>query len=340
MADRIERYLGRLEAELEGRINDARLEEILVEVEGHLRESEEGWRELGEPDELANRLAVDGFGGLESLSFHVQKSKGGEYSAKVWGNIAMASSFVLVISLVIVSALVSSMTLAMIGVVLPAMLCLLASFFGRMRILRGVGIGFLAGVIGLMILFMPLGRAAITNGLPTLGMSLGDAGVMCGGAVQSSYSTRLELQRAREAVKESEAFLSVAHEGPPTLFHLSRTRADQKVMLIKVFDGGYGYSYTKDYAKARDSWLKHGDAFVGKMRENEVRARYRFHQAMEMDHASFRQRIVPVLVALGILVGSGGVLLGFVVGCGIGLRKFVDLVELVLKKVRRYGIQK
>jgi hypothetical protein len=62
VADRIERYLGRLEAELEGRVDGARLDEILFEVEGHLRESEEGWRELGEPDELANRLAVEEFG--------------------------------------------------------------------------------------------------------------------------------------------------------------------------------------------------------------------------------------------------------------------------------------
>jgi hypothetical protein len=68
MADRIERFLGRLEAELEGRVDGVRLEEILVEVEGHLRDSEEGWRELGEPDELANRLAVAGFGGHAAIT--------------------------------------------------------------------------------------------------------------------------------------------------------------------------------------------------------------------------------------------------------------------------------
>ena len=62
MADRIERYLGRLEAELDGRVDEARLEEILVEVEGHLRESEEAYRELGEPEELANRFAIEEFG--------------------------------------------------------------------------------------------------------------------------------------------------------------------------------------------------------------------------------------------------------------------------------------
>jgi len=75
MVDRIERYLGRLEAELEGRVDGVRLSEILDEVEGHLRESEEGWRELGEPDALANRLAVEGFDDKELLGIRVAKNQ-------------------------------------------------------------------------------------------------------------------------------------------------------------------------------------------------------------------------------------------------------------------------
>lgn len=75
MADRIERYLGRLEAELEGRVEAEQLEAVLLEVECHLRESEEAYIELGEPDELANRLAVDGFGGVEEICSIGKKSR-------------------------------------------------------------------------------------------------------------------------------------------------------------------------------------------------------------------------------------------------------------------------
>jgi len=63
VADRIERYLGRLETELEGRVSRDRIDEILVEVEGHLRESEASIRELGEPGALADAIALEGFDG-------------------------------------------------------------------------------------------------------------------------------------------------------------------------------------------------------------------------------------------------------------------------------------
>lgn len=68
MADRIERYLGRLEAELEGRVPAERIAEILLEVENHLRESEKAYLELGEPSDLANRLALEEFGGEKAIS--------------------------------------------------------------------------------------------------------------------------------------------------------------------------------------------------------------------------------------------------------------------------------
>lgn len=67
MADRIERYLGRLEAELENKLDSAQLDAVMLEVECHLRESENAYVELGEPNELANRLAVENFGGIEEI---------------------------------------------------------------------------------------------------------------------------------------------------------------------------------------------------------------------------------------------------------------------------------
>jgi len=66
MADRIRGYLNRLEIELRNRVEPERLSEILLEVEGHLRESEENYQQLGAPEDLAKRLALEEFGEANS----------------------------------------------------------------------------------------------------------------------------------------------------------------------------------------------------------------------------------------------------------------------------------
>lgn len=66
MADRIREYLNRLEGELRNQVEADRLAEILLEVEGHLRESEENYQQLGAPEDLAKRLALEEFGEANS----------------------------------------------------------------------------------------------------------------------------------------------------------------------------------------------------------------------------------------------------------------------------------
>jgi|GEM_PF-4892547 len=340
MVDRIERYLGRLEAELEGRVDGVRLSEILDEVEGHLRESEEGWRELGEPDALANRLAVEGFGGIAELSLQVRDTTHfGGRPHEIWNYIGWLSSFTLMVGLVVVSALISSMVATFWIVIFPAVLLVISSFIRSNDAWRRTLLGGATAMICLLVLFLSVGRASFSGGWPILGLNIGNSAAIARGQIQSDGLARRELSDAETMLADSERHFSVAKESIK-LFPFMHPERSKKWLLIGVSDSGYRYSYTDDHAAAYQSWLKDGRQFIEIMQTNVVKARERLEIAKQFSNADLGQRILPILASLGLLFCFGSLILVVSVGLGVLLRRIVGMIEKVMKKVVRYGVQK
>ena len=338
MADRIERYLGRLEAELAGRVEGVRLEEILVEVEGHLRESEEAYRELGEPEELANRLAVDGFGGVPELSVQIEeKAKFSSEWVRCWVNAGRIASFISVCGLIVVSALISSMTLAFWVVIVPFIVVLFSSFFVRAGAFRRMAGGVVTASICLLILFLAVGRSTFSGGWPILGLSLGNGNILYGGAVHSIASDHAGVEWAERLVAEGEKHLHVARYGPVFDFEEVPYEGQGGALLINASDQNWGYSRTEDFVAARKSWLSDGELFLERVRESERQARSRFQKTREMDNASLGVRLMPLLGALFISCVLSGVALGICVALGVGLRWLVEQTGVIVQKGVKFG---
>ncbi len=347
MADRIERYLGRLEAELEGRVDGARLEEILVEVEGHLRDNEDAYRELGEPDDLANRLAVDGFGGVAELSLQVQHGERASGATQKFGEvIRFIGSFLIVCWAVMVPTIFADSGFW--SLIFPEVALVIACFLAKGRVWRQIIQGALAAGVCVLVLFLSIGRLAYSGGEPILGLSLTGSQVMSGGQVHSVVAAQQELEEANVLVKDAERYNSVAHEGPPNFLRYlaiqdgrySPVKGRNEVMSISMRDGFYGYKFTTDYLAARETWLIHGESFIEHIRGLAFQAKNRLEVAEQLQESTISANAFGIVLAVTPLLGGAVIVLSICGGIGLGLRRIVDGIEQMVKKVTRYGIQK
>lgn len=257
MADRIERYLGRLESELEGRVEDSQIAELLVEVEGHLRESEEAYIELGEPSELANRLAVDGFSGLNII----HKTKPYKLTAPQLKR--------------------SQLALASICGVMPFLWFADEWLGGKLNVPMSVYLAFFAGAVVygmksgssrlrvsltglacalsmLLLLFAGYGRVGNNlDGSTYLGMKFGSR-VISRGAVRNP----MDLQPPNTAslpVKEGQRYLTLANKN----LELPRLKFEQIWHPVKLdSEGGYALVLTKNMAIAQSAWIINGPGYI------------------------------------------------------------------------------
>ena len=313
MADRIERYLGRLEAELAGRVDGARLEEILVEVEGHLRESEEAYRELGEPTELANRLAVDGF-----------RSKSAKPDAARILGLTILTVLAAVIPILWFwgSWVAESPHVAVGGAGLVAGAVVVLGYGVSRGALRAVGAGFAAGVLILTFAFGQVGRAGVYgDGSVWLGVSIKERILSKGIArMPSDYSSEGDLNlSSAEATK----LFGQARRG-------EALASNKNGWIVVPWQEGFEHfnvSLSKDEAAARTQWLNAGNEYVESRQLEEAniaRVREEFEIAETM---VWQERI-------GYLAGSGWRTLLMALVCSIGLVMMGGLFRRISMKAK------
>jgi len=341
VADRIERYLGRVEAELDGRINQDQLEALLIEVEDHLRESEQGWRELGEPEDLANRLAVERFGGIQDLRAPLSLIGQPAWSENVSNWVGKVGATCLIIGTVLTSTIVSSMQLAVPVVLGSCLAVILSCYVLKAGAIRKVVVGALTGVFCLLLLFGTIGRAAkASDGAPVLGLHLGNDVVVTRSTPTSLWDARENVAEMNQRLQESIAFNSAAKSEKPELFALSRIRSDGKYLLINVFENGYGQTFTSDAKLSRESWLKFGDTFIERLETTSISAQHQLDMARQFHRSELSYRAQPLTIGLLTFVGWAALLMGFCMGIGMGFRTVVDLALALMRKGVRYGISK
>ena len=333
MADRIERYLGRLEAELDGRVEGVRREEILVEVEGHLRESEEAYRELGEPAELANRLAVDGFGGIDELQIQVAiRGDITSGSVRFWKKAAVVFGAVTGIGAVLSTSVFMSVPSLVSWTILPLAFLFTAATFVRTTIWKKVWLGWATGSVLVLALFVSAGRVAYRDGVPILGLQVGSMEVMSGGQSFNPSAREREYQDAVQYLEEVKRYKSVAHEGPMNLIPYSRPNQNGEVLMAAENGKNFMTIRTTDYDAARDSWLEHGDELIAWVHSLVARAESRRNEAQNFANSPLSNRIGPMLFVLGQYIGGTGLAVMIVSALGIG---FGNLIASLLAGIRK-----
>jgi len=314
MADRIERYLGRLEAELEGRVENSQIAELLVEVEGHLRESEEAYIELGEPSELANRLAVDGFSGLNII----HKTKPYKLtrpqlkrSQLVLASISGVMPFLWFADEWLGGQLNVPMSIYL-AFIAAAVIYGVKSGSSRFRVsLTGLA----CGVSMMLLLFAGYGRVGSNlNGSTYLGMKFGSRVISRGVA-----RNPMDLQPSNTAnlsVAEGQRYLTLANQN----LDLPRLKFEQIWYPINLgYGDGYALALTKEMALALSAWTTNGPGYIKETAVSETNVNrwvldYKaaeqmpWMQRMWLFIANLGSWILPCLVSICACVGLAHIL--------------------------------
>lgn len=333
MADQIERYLGRLEAELDGKTENDQIELIVLEVESHLRESEQAYVELGEPVEVANRLAVEGFSGLAEFQPFLSQSGNRFLPVSVINRIAQISAFTLISGAVLTSTIISNINIAFPLVIGSAALVAITAYLGRQKAVRQILVGGVWAAACLIALFGMFGRvASLNSGFPRMGLLVGNETVMTAGNPVAVAAARDQLRQWLLIATEANAFQGAAKLESGRFFASSRIRSDGKFLQVNTYDSGFGYTYTPDSEAALESWRVHGDKFMINLQSTVSSSERQLEFARQMTSSQWLERIPKLFVALCIYIGSAGILLGMSLFIGIGLRRIGGFAQKLNRK--------
>lgn len=295
MADRVERYLGRLDATLEGRVGDERRELLLIEVESHLVDAVRGYEELGLGREEAERSAIKAFGRVEDYVPELVVP-GSDETSRVrgfCGATVPCVAFGLTVAVVVICTVISLGAEAAGIVVGGAALLMVLGLVSSRSIVWPAVRGALAGITFVGVIVAIFGTGAMVDGVVHAGIRVGPAAVWQADGRQELSAVAAELQVSESMYRSAELAMSQVKEGGILV-----SRSDLGYLVPKWREGSWGYRYSEDQGVAIQAWKSEGQGFLEIQRAMYERKRDRYEGLQAMVSAGPERRVGPLFLWL------------------------------------------